>query len=119
LGVAFFAEKNFLNLFVDGGRAQAAQGLGAVVHTAQHWGFRILVAFAAALALFVYVRGDEGLKMAEASRTAPLNIGWLLGHLLLLAMLAAVSYFLYRYTATGLPFAALVALWVVVASAAA
>jgi len=49
LGSAFFAEKIFLNEFVDFERAQTAHGLGAILRVAQHWGFRFLVALAAAI----------------------------------------------------------------------
>ena len=65
--VVFFLEKTLLNAFVDFDRAQAAQGLGAFVRLAQHWAFRFLVAAAAALALFIYVRGGEKLQRADAA----------------------------------------------------
>jgi exosortase E/protease (VPEID-CTERM system) len=119
LAVVFFAEKIFLNAFVDFERAQSAQGVGAIVRVAQHWGFRFFVAFAAALALFATVRGGQSLQAAAASfRAAPVRIGWMLGHLLLVAILAPLSYLLYRHTATELSLAAAVALWIVVAVAA-
>jgi exosortase E/protease (VPEID-CTERM system) len=120
LGAVFFAEKVFLNAFVDFDRAQAAQGLGAFVRIAQHWGFRFLVAFAAAAALFAYVRGGQHIKAAQAAvRAAPVRIGWAAGHLLLVAILAPLSYVLYRYTATDLSLAGVVALWSVIGVGAA
>jgi exosortase E/protease (VPEID-CTERM system) len=120
LGSAFFAEKIFLNEFVDFERAQAARGLGAMLRIAQHWGFRFLVALAAAIALFAYVRGWAHMRAVAAEvRAAPLRGGWLFVHLLLVLLLAPLSYLLYRYTATELSFAGVVVLWGVVGLAAA
>ncbi len=119
LAAAFFLEKTFLNEFVDFGRAQAAHGFGAVVRNAQHWGFRFLVALAAALALFAYVRVAEKLKAADsAARSAQIRIPWVLAHILLVGCLAPLSYMLYR-GAMPLPFAAVVVLWIAVGGAAA
>jgi exosortase E/protease (VPEID-CTERM system) len=120
LGIALLAEKIFLNGFVDFGRAQSAQGLGALLRIAQHWGFRFFVALAAAVALFAYVRGGQNVKAAQAAvRAAPVRIGWAVGHLLLVAILAPLSYVLYRYTATDLSLAGVVALWSVIGVGAA
>jgi exosortase E/protease (VPEID-CTERM system) len=120
VGAVFFAEKIFLNEFVDFERVDAAQGLGAILRASQHWGFRFLVAWLAAIALFSYVRGGPRLDAAAASmRAAPIRIGWIFGHLLCVAVLAALSYLLYRYTASDWSFAAVVALWMVVSAAAA
>jgi exosortase E/protease (VPEID-CTERM system) len=119
LGSALFAEKIFLNRFVDFNRAQAAQGLGAGLRAAQHGGFRFLVAFAAALCLFAYVRGWQTLRPIDsAMREAPIRIGWALGHFLLIAALAPLSYGLYRYTTSDLSLAAVVGLWIILAAAA-
>ena len=80
IGIAFLGGKIFLNRFVDFGLAQEARGFGAVLRVAQHLGFRFLVAFAAALALFTYVRGWQALRTTDAAvRTAPVRVGWLLG----------------------------------------
>jgi exosortase E/protease (VPEID-CTERM system) len=120
LGVVLLTEKIFLNAFVDFDRAQAARGLGAIVRIAQHLGFRFLVAFAAAVALFAYVRGGQRVTTAaETIRAAPLRIGWMFGHVLLVVPLAPLSYLLYRYTVTELSLAAIVALWTAFAAAAA
>jgi exosortase E/protease (VPEID-CTERM system) len=120
LAAVFLAEKIFLNTFVDFDSAQSAQGVGALVRVAQHWGFRFLVAFAAALALFAYVRGGEDLKAAAAAvRSAPLRVRWMMGHFLLVATLVPLSYLLYRDTATDLSLAAVAALWIVVGVGAA
>lgn len=113
------AEKIFLNGFVDFDRAQAAQGLGAAVRVAQHWGFRLVVAFAAAVALFVYVRGGQSIRTIDAlGRAAPFRVSLMLGHLLLIAALAPLSYVLYRHTTSDLSLAAVVLLWSLVGFAA-
>jgi exosortase E/protease (VPEID-CTERM system) len=107
-----FAEKLFLNGFVDFDRAQAADDFGAVLRVSQHWGFRFLVALAAALALFAHVRGGEGLRQAAASlRAAPVRAGWMLIHFALLPILALLSFLLYRHTPTNLSIAAVTLLW--------
>ena len=78
VAVVLFAEKFLLNFFVDFGAAQSAGGLGEFVRQTQHWGFRFVVTFAAALALFVYVQGNARLKTINClAREAPLAIAWL------------------------------------------
>ena len=115
LAAAFIAEKIFLNRFVDFERAESAQGLGAVLRVAQHWGFRFFVALTAAVALFAYVRGGQAVRAAQAAlRAAPLRFGWMVVHLLLIAVLALLSFVLYRYTPNDLALAGVVALWIVV-----
>ena len=115
LAAAFLAEKIFLNRFVDFERAESAKGLGAVLRVAQHWGFRFFVALTAAVALFAYVRGGQGIRAAQAAlRAAPLRFGWMVVHLLLIAVLALLSFVLYRYTPNDLALAGVVALWIVV-----
>jgi exosortase E/protease (VPEID-CTERM system) len=120
LGAVFFLEKLLLNEFVAFDRAQAAQGLGALVRNAQHWGFRFLVALTAALALFAYVSGGEKLKGADAAiRSSTVRIRWMLAHALLIVCLIPLSYLLYRDEAAPLPFASVVALWMAIGGAAA
>jgi exosortase E/protease (VPEID-CTERM system) len=119
LAAAFLGEKIFLNRFVDFDAAQTAQGLGAILRVAQHWGFRFFVALTAAVTLFAYVRGGQGLRAAQAAlRTAPLRVGWVAVHFLLIAALALLSFVIYRYTPTDLALAGVVALWIVVGCAA-
>jgi exosortase E/protease (VPEID-CTERM system) len=119
LAAAFLGEKIFLNRFVDFDAAQTAQGLGAALRVAQHWGFRFFVALTAAVALFAYVRGGDGLRAAQAAlRTAPLRIGWAAVHFLLIAALALLSFVIYRYTPNDLALGCVVALWIVVGCAA-
>jgi exosortase E/protease (VPEID-CTERM system) len=120
LGAVFFFEKILLNEFVDFDRAQAAQGLGAVVRNAQHWGFRFLVALMAAVALFAYVRGGDRLKAADAAiASVAVRIRWTLVHIALVACLIPLSYSLYRDDAAFLPFAAVVTLWIAIGGTAA
>ncbi len=109
----FVLEKLFLNSFVDFSRAQTAEGLGARVRDLQHYGFRFLVTFAAALALFAYVRGGPALQAADAGRAAgALALEWLIAHGALFASLAPLSYLLYR--GSGLPLSLLVGLWLLI-----
>jgi exosortase E/protease (VPEID-CTERM system) len=119
LAGAFLAEKIILNRFVDFDKAQTAQGLGAVLRVAQHWGFRFFVALTAAVALFAYVRGGQDVRAAQAAlRAAPIRIGWFVVHLLLIAALAPLSFVLYRHTPNDLTLAGVAALWIVVGCAA-
>jgi exosortase E/protease (VPEID-CTERM system) len=120
LGGVFFAEKIFLNGFIDFDRAQSAHGIGAIVRVAQHWGFRLFVALAAAVALFTYVRGSlNNLAVAASIRAAPLRGGLAIGHFILVAALAPLSYLLYRDTGTDLTFALVAVVWTLIATAAA
>ncbi len=110
------AEKTLLNLFVDFNLAQAAHGFGAMLRASQHLGFRFMVAFAAAVALFSYVRGGENLAAASSAiGSTPLRLRWFLLHVVLVAALAPLSFALYRYAATDLSLAAVAALWTLIA----
>jgi exosortase E/protease (VPEID-CTERM system) len=119
LGTLFIVEKLFLDRFVDWDRAQDAQGFAVAVRTAQHVGFRFLVAFGAAMTLFVWVRGGEQLASVAASmRTARMRFGWGLVHILLLACLVPLTYELFAADA-ALPFPAVVVTWIALATGAA
>lgn len=119
LGLVLFADKIFINGFLDSDSAQTALGLGAAVYVLQHLGFRFLVALAATLLLFSYVRGGLTLRAAAASmRDAPIRPAWVLAHLLLIAVLALLSDLLYRHTPSPLSFAAVAAAWIVVGAGA-
>ena len=110
LALILFAEKFLLNSFVNFGAAQAATGLGTAARVMQHFGFRFLVSFAIALALFVYVRSDEMLAASnDAARAAPVRLRWLTLHLALLVPIAAVLLNLYGTHGVHLPFAPLAA----------
>jgi exosortase E/protease (VPEID-CTERM system) len=119
LAAAFLGEKILLNRFVDFDSAQTAGGLGAVLRVAQHWGFRFFVALTAAVVVFAYVRGGAGLRAAQvAVRAAPVRFGWVVVHFLLIAVLALLSFALYRHTPNNLAFASVVVLWILVGCAA-
>jgi exosortase E/protease (VPEID-CTERM system) len=119
LGASFFVEKILLNKFVDFDRAQAAEGFGAFVREAQHWGFRFLVALAAAISLFAFVSGRQQLRNADQEvRLAPMRASWLLLHAVLVACLIPLSYALYREEVSRLPFGLIVMLWIGFAAAA-
>ena len=119
LAAVLIAEKIFLNRFVDFDAAQAAQGFGAALRVGQHLGFRFIVALAAAVSLFAYVRGVPKLKAAQAALgEAPIRMGWALVHFVLIAALAPLSFVLYRYASTGLALAAVAVLWLLVGFAA-
>ena len=120
IAVALVAEKLFLNRFVDFERADAAQGFGAIVRVSQHFGFRFLVALAAAIALFAYVRESQKLMLAKrAIKAASIRIGWILAHVVLILSLAPVTFLLFHGGESFLPFPAVVMLWVVFACGAA
>lgn len=108
LALLLFGEKFLLNSFVDFRAAQAARGLGTAVRVMQHFGFRFLVSFAIALALFVYVRSDDALAaINEEARAAPVRLRWLALHAVLLVPMAAVLLNLYGTRGLHLPFAPL------------
>ena len=113
LAALFFSEKVFLGEFVDSQRAQAAQGLGAFVRAAQHWGFRFAVAFAAATLVFAIVRATPQLKSVDGSvRASRMSMRYVLAHILSIAILVPLTYLLYRDGVTPLALAAVVTLWV-------
>jgi len=113
-----FLEKVVLNLFVDFTGAQAAHGLGAAVRITQHWGFRFLVSFAIATAVFGYLRGGRELAEVDtAARAARLRFRWLALHGVLVVPLVPLSMSLYGH-ATRLPFPVVLALWLFLAALA-
>ena len=120
VAAVLFADKILLNRFVDFDRAQAAQGLGAIVRNVQHWGFRFLVALAAAVVVFAYVSGREALKSADAAvGAARMRISWMFAHAACVALLIPLSSLLYPDATASLPLPAVVALWMVFGGAAA
>jgi exosortase E/protease (VPEID-CTERM system) len=106
------AEKILLGNLVDSRRAQAAQGIAAVVREVQHWGFRFLVTFLAAAAILILVR----MRLESTPQVMPslpkMRWRWLLVHGLLVASLAPVSYLLYREDVTQIQFAFTVGIWI-------
>jgi exosortase E/protease (VPEID-CTERM system) len=116
--VVLFLEKAALNLFVDFPGAQAAEGLGAYVRIAQHWGFRFIVSLAISAAVFAYLRDGQRLTEADAAaRGVRIRLRYLALHLALVLPLVPLSLWLYG-RATFLPFWLVVALWIVLASLA-
>jgi exosortase E/protease (VPEID-CTERM system) len=119
LATLFFFEKVFLGDLVDFRQAQAAEGLGAVLRAVQHWGFRFAVAFAAAVLVFGVVRASPRLKSVDLDvRTTRVRAGWILAHILSIAVLAPLTHLLYGAGATSLPFVAVVPLWALFGAAA-
>jgi exosortase E/protease (VPEID-CTERM system) len=119
IGALFIAEKILLSTFVDFERAQEAEGFGAIVRLAQHWGFRFLVSLAAATAAIAYVHADMRLRTIDmVARQTPRRGGWWLAHVLLLAVLIPLSYLLYRESPVYLPFPVIAGSWIVVAAGA-
>jgi exosortase E/protease (VPEID-CTERM system) len=119
LALVFFVEKVFLNTLVDFEHASTAQGLEAVVRVAQHWGLRFLVAFAAAVGIFAYVRESNQLAaIGTVFRAAPIRVSWLLWHIFFVAILAMLSYLFYHHTASDLSFAAVAGLGILAGIAA-
>jgi exosortase E/protease (VPEID-CTERM system) len=120
VGGVLLLEKTFLNLFVDFASAQSAEGLGAVLRVTQHWGFRFLVSFAIAAAVFGYLRGGRRLQDVDVfARALPaVRPLWLLAHVMLFLPLIPLSFTLYG-RAAALPLAALVVVWLLVATLAA
>jgi exosortase E/protease (VPEID-CTERM system) len=111
-------EKSALNFFVDFDAVHASTGLGVYLRDAQHWGLRGLVTFAAALALFSYVRGDARLKNLNSQvRGESLRLSWLAVHGALLLPLAALTFSFYGNHGLPWPAALLAPLWLLVAAA--
>ena len=120
LGSIFFVEKIFLDSLVDARRAGTAEGLGAVVRSAQHWAFRYVVTFVAALLVFAMVQSQALRQLHETSALLPkVRYRWLLVHLLLVALLAPVSFYLYRWDIPEPAFASIVGVWILGFGAAA
>jgi len=119
LGVVLFAEKFALGGLVATSRARDAEGFGAFVHDAQHWGFRFLVTFMALVAVLSYVRAQQGSHGERGTSVVPaIRFRWLLLHMLLLAVLVPISYWLYRVEPASSTFAAMVLLWILGAAGA-
>ncbi|HEY1900712.1 MAG TPA: hypothetical protein VGG49_13070, partial [Steroidobacteraceae bacterium] len=112
------SEKFLLNFFVDFDAAQSATGLGEHVREVQHWGFRCVVTFAAALALFGYVQGNERLMTVNARASAePLRLRWLGAHATLFVPLAVLTFSFYGNHGLRWPVGLIAASWLLVATA--
>ncbi len=86
-------------------------GPAHLVREVQHWLFRFLIAYAASLAMLVYLSGGATRSaVAAAGFHAPVRPVWGVAHGLLLVPFAFLSAELYR-VAPALPFAALAVAW--------
>jgi exosortase E/protease (VPEID-CTERM system) len=119
LGILFFLEKIFLTRFVDVDRADAALGVGEQLRVAQYFGFRFIVAFAAALTVFALARGKLKLSLASPP-PAPTRLwpAWAAAHLALIACLAWLSSLLFPAMPPAMGFPMVVGLWLLCGSAA-
>jgi exosortase E/protease (VPEID-CTERM system) len=112
LAVVFLVEKTLLNALIDFRRPLAMLGLDGFARLVHYQGMPFVVVFAAAIALFAYMRGWEQLGFVDAEvRAARPRVSWILIHLGIAASLVPLSHLLYRFDATPRQFAALVALW--------
>jgi exosortase E/protease (VPEID-CTERM system) len=112
-------EKSALNLLVDFDAADSATGLAEYLRSAQHWGFRCLVTFAAALVLFAYVRGDARLTgLNSRFRGERVRLRWLGLHAALLVPLAALTASFYSHHVLQWPVELLATSWLLVAMSA-
>ena len=110
-----FIEKFLLNGFVDTTAVHTATGMGEYIHEAQHWGFRFLVTFGAAMALFAFVQGDERLKTLNTlARAHPIRWHWLAVHIALLVPLAELTFSFYGNHGLQWPITLLAVSWLLI-----
>jgi exosortase E/protease (VPEID-CTERM system) len=115
VAVGLFLEKFLLSFFMDSTTADVARGIGGAAYVAQHWAFYFLVTLAVSLSLFTYVRGSpQLLEIDTAARAVPLRWRWLLLHLGLLPLLAALTFLLYRQQGQ-VPFVLMLGVWALLA----
>jgi exosortase E/protease (VPEID-CTERM system) len=119
LGAVFFAEKIFLTHFVDVERADAALGVGGDLRVAQHFGFRFIVAFVAAMTIFVFTSGERRKSvLGLAPPKGYLQPRWVAAHLALIACLAWLGALLFPSSPAPMPFTIVVCLWLICGTAA-
>ncbi len=113
LALMILGEKMLLEACVNTGNAQTSQGLGALVRNAQHWGLRFLVAFSGVFAVLTYVRLRNQLTwLDDTIRTTPIRLSWLWAHILLIALLMALSHLLYVNGNSSLAFGIEASAWI-------
>jgi exosortase E/protease (VPEID-CTERM system) len=105
----FFIEKFFLIQFVDLERADAALGMGEHLRVAQHFGFRFIVAFVAALSVFAFARGRP--ERSLTPQMVYFRPAWIAAHFALIGCLAWLSSQLFPPISPSIPFAAVIGLW--------
>jgi hypothetical protein len=74
LGTLLFAEKIALSFLIDARRARDAEGLGAFLHAAQHWGFRYLVTFLTAVSVLARKRPLDAGARAYPGRAGSVKL---------------------------------------------
>jgi exosortase E/protease (VPEID-CTERM system) len=119
LGGLFFIEKIFVTQYVDLARADAALGMGGALRHAQHFGFRFIVALAAALTVFAFTRGKPWPSLTRSTpQMAYFRPAWMVAHLVLIGCLAWLTSLLFPSSPSSIPFAAVVCLWLTCGAAA-
>lgn len=114
----FFIEKILLTRFVNLERADTALGAGAYLRHAQHFGFRIIVAFVAAMAVFAFASGERWKSlMTLAPPRVYLRPFWMVAHVALIACLAWLGTLLFPATPSPIPLVAVVCLWLICGAA--
>jgi exosortase E/protease (VPEID-CTERM system) len=116
----FFLEKILLTRFVDVARADAALGIGGALRVAQNFGFRFIVTLAAAMTIFALADRERWKSLASlAPPRAYLRPVWIIAHCALVVCLAWLGSLLFPAAPGSIPFAAVIALWLICAAAAA
>jgi len=118
IAICLSAETLLLSFLIQQTPVMAAVGLADLVHTAQHWLFRFLIAYAVAcLMLFSLGRQGSIASIGRQYADAPLRPVWLIAHALCLAPFALLSTLLYS-DATRADFLLLAIAWHATALAA-
>jgi exosortase E/protease (VPEID-CTERM system) len=85
-------------------------GAAKLVHDAQHWVFRFIIAYGASFAVLLYLRrASRGGPASAAGADAPMRLQWLVVHSLLIIPFAVLSTILYENGAV--PFPVLAVAW--------
>lgn len=110
IAAVLIVETIALSMLIQGSLGETS-GIATIVHSTQHWLFRLLIAYAAAWMLLLVLRRDGGFAAQDARFAAePVRPAWLVGHAACLVPLAFLSSLLYRGS-PGLPFVPLAAGW--------
>ncbi len=90
--------------------------MGDSLRQAQHWGFRFLVTFAAALAIFGYVQGNARFRtISSAAPQIPLRLAWIAAHVGRFVPLALLTHSSYGGHGLQWSLAVIAPLWLLVA----
>jgi exosortase E/protease (VPEID-CTERM system) len=85
-------------------------GAAKLIHDAQHWVFRFIVAYCGSLAVLLYLRhANRAVPILAAAAGAPMRVQWLVAHGLLIIPFAVLSTVLYENGAV--PFPVLAVAW--------